>query len=181
MDHEFLAEVESRAERRNRQWYKEHLMRVLETAKENHARDIDTSIELGRKLIDVLNEKLPKPAVVPPRVVSVSETTSVMRPVEPEVLDIIYKSTTKGSGEEYLKERYKKSPEERFYDRQVTSWDYGWQHRLATIARDGSHGRRGVLRDTFYRRHGVAPDRVDAQRPATATAAVCSEYECYFN
>lgn len=60
-----------------------------------------------------LNAPQPPPAVVPLRRVIPTEIDAVMYPIEEEVLDILHKSTEKGSANKYLKERYKKAPEDK--------------------------------------------------------------------
>lgn len=54
MGHEFYADAERRANRRNRQWYQNNLLNVLQAAKENHVREIDASIVLAEELMRVI-------------------------------------------------------------------------------------------------------------------------------
>lgn len=42
-----------------------------------------------------------------------TETDAAMKPIEAKVLNILHKAKEKGASERYLKERYKKSPEEK--------------------------------------------------------------------
>lgn len=53
-DFDFCKDAMQRSERCNRQWYQNNLCKVLEKAKENRARDIDTNIRLAEDLVQVL-------------------------------------------------------------------------------------------------------------------------------
>lgn len=52
-DYDFCKDAMLRSERCNRQWYQKYLCNVLDKAKENRARDIDTSIALAHDLVQV--------------------------------------------------------------------------------------------------------------------------------
>ncbi|KAF9794829.1 hypothetical protein SFRURICE_015108 [Spodoptera frugiperda] len=182
MAHAFFADAAKRSERRNRKWYMDNLLNVLQAAKENQQRDIDASIALAEELMRRLNAPQPPPAVVPLRRVIPTEIDAVMYPIEEEVLDILHKSTEKGSANRYLKERYKKAPEDKFLYRVATSWDYGWQQKQARLkARDVNFGRSLILKHTFYRRNNVAPDPPHYGEPSGGQTSICSEYSCNFN
>lgn len=53
MAHAFFADAAKRSERRNRKWYMDNLLNVLQAAKENQQRDIDASIALAEELMRV--------------------------------------------------------------------------------------------------------------------------------
>ncbi|VVC92771.1 unnamed protein product [Leptidea sinapis] len=154
----YCADSWKRSKRRDILWYREHLMPALLAAKENRLYD----------------EKVKAPTQVLPHEVEQSDDISLMKPVEPEVLDLLYGSTEKGAGEVYLKRR--------FHFRLQTSWDYGWRQKQSKMsARDVNHGRCAILRDTFYRKNNLAPDPGHYSQPAGAQFTVCSEYSCNFN
>ncbi|XP_050682711.1 uncharacterized protein LOC126978019 [Leptidea sinapis] len=178
----YCADSWKRSKRRDILWYREHLMPALLAAKENRVRDIDATIGIAQQLLDLYDEKVKAPTQVLPHEVEQSDDISLMKPVEPEVLDLLYGSTEKGAGEVYLKRRYKKPPEDRFHFRLQTSWDYGWRQKQSKMsARDVNHGRCAILRDTFYRKNNLAPDPGHYSQPAGAQFTVCSEYSCNFN
>ncbi|KOB76318.1 Uncharacterized protein OBRU01_05998, partial [Operophtera brumata] len=124
----------------------------------------------------LIDEPLPKPVVVPPHDVIPAEDDRMMMPVEPEVLDLLYKSTEKGAElNDYIS-----SP--RYVFRVSSSWDYGWQQKKSKIrARDVNFGRCALVKDTFYRKNNLAPDPIHYGSPAGAESGICSEYACFFN
>ncbi|PZC83072.1 uncharacterized protein LOC110371309 [Helicoverpa armigera] len=179
MAHAFYTDAAERSERRNRKWYQNNLLKVLQAAKENQVREIDASIVLAEELMRRLDEPLEPPTVVPMRQIKPTEEDGMMMPVEQEVLDILHKSTEKGAVYRYLNERYKKAPEDKYLYRVVTSWDYGWQQKAARQrARDVHRGRSFVLRHTFYRRSNAAPDPPHYASPSGGQTSICSEYSC---
>ncbi|KAJ0173977.1 hypothetical protein K1T71_010123 [Dendrolimus kikuchii] len=182
MSHAFYADAENRSKRRNRLWYQENLLQVLRAAKEKQVREIDVSIAIAEKLMNKLNEPVDKPIVVPLRELIPAKDDSLMKPIEPEVLDLLYGSTEKGAAERYMKARNKKSPEDKYFFRISSNWDYGWQQKQSRIpARDVNRGRCAILRDTFYRKNNLAPDLPHYSQPAGGEVSICSEYSCNFN
>ncbi|CAG9563809.1 unnamed protein product [Danaus chrysippus] len=182
MNHAFLADAWRRSRRRDRLWYQEKLMPALRAAKERQARDIDVSIALTEELLKAYNEPVPQSTTIPPHVLIPMEDDSLMKPIEPEVTNLFYGSTEKGAAEKYLKARYKKSPEDRFYFRLTSNWDYGWQQKQCRLKpRDVNHGRCAILRDTFYRKNNLAPDPRHYSSPAGGEFSICSEYSCSAN
>lgn len=65
------------------------------------------------KTQQLLDTPAPKAIPVPLRQVEKSYEVNIMKPVEPEVLDLL-NGLESGATERYLHERYKKSPEEKF-------------------------------------------------------------------
>ncbi|XP_013193513.1 uncharacterized protein LOC106137258 [Amyelois transitella] len=183
MSHVFYADAENRSKRRIRRWYQENLMPALLANKERQVRDVDVSIALTQKMLAILDEPVAVPVVVPPHEIeSRGDDDSLMTPIEPEVLDLLYGCTEKGAAEQYLKARYKKAPEDKFYFRLATSWDYGWQQKQSRLrARDVNRGRCAILRDTFYRKNNLAPDPRHYAQPAGGEVSICSEYSCNFS
>ncbi|XP_072942750.1 uncharacterized protein [Epargyreus clarus] len=181
MTHAFFADAWKRSDRRNRMWYQEYLMKVLEACKEKQVREIDASIALGQELMRRLDEPVAVPVPVALHDVVPFEDDSLMKPIEPQVLDLLYGSTEKGAAERYLKARYKKAPEDKFYFRLASNWDYGWQQKQSRIrARECNRGRCAILRDTFYRKNNLAPDPLHYSQPAGGEISICSEYSCNF-
>ncbi|XP_068620543.1 uncharacterized protein [Battus philenor] len=178
----FYADALAKSERRNRNWCYENLLNVLEAAKEKHAREIDASIVLAKNLLQILDEKRKYPDPVPPHDLISSDASTLMKPVEPEVSNILFGSTEKGAASRYLKERNKKSPEEKFNYRASSNWDYGWQQKDSRVpARDMNRGRCAILKDTFYRKNNLAPDPPHYSEPAGGEFSICSVYSCNAN
>ncbi|XP_045777175.1 uncharacterized protein LOC123875408 [Maniola jurtina] len=182
MCHAFYADAWKRTARRDRAWYQERLMPALLAAKEKQARDIDATIAVAQDLLRIYDEPVPKPTPVAPHDIEHRDDDSLMKPIEPEVLNLLYGCTEKGAAEQYLKARYKKAPEDKFFFRVTTSWDYGWQQKQSRLrARDVNRGRRAILRDTFYRKNNLAPDPRHYCNPAGGDISLCSEYTCDTN
>ncbi|XP_073953363.1 uncharacterized protein [Choristoneura fumiferana] len=181
MSHAFGADVMQKAKRRQRKWCQENLLTVLEQAKDRQARDIEVSIELAKELLAIYAEKLPKPVEVPAHTPEPFVDDSMMRHMDPAVRAILHDSTEKGAAERYLRERNKKSPDEKYWYRVVTSWDYGWQQKASRVrARDFNFGRCALLRDTFYRKNNPAPDPPHVSQASGGEFSVCTQYSCYF-
>lgn len=53
MSYAFYAEATEKAKRRDRIWYQNNLLKVLQAAKEKRVREIDTSIALAEELMAV--------------------------------------------------------------------------------------------------------------------------------
>ncbi|KAK0183361.1 hypothetical protein PV327_001410 [Microctonus hyperodae] len=55
--------------------------------------------------------------------------TDYMRPVDEKVLAILYEKDVRSheARKNYLRERYKTSPEDKFYITDCTNWNYGWR------------------------------------------------------
>ncbi|CAB3242393.1 unnamed protein product [Arctia plantaginis] len=178
----FKTDALKRFTRRNTVWYQNNLKKVLEACKERHVRDIDTNIAMAEELEAILNEKVELPREIEPHLCEPFEDDSLMRPVAPEVLDILYRSTEKYATERYLKRRNHDSPEDKYVFRVVTSWDYGWQQKQSKQrARDFNRGRCAILRDTFYRKNNLKPDPPHYAQPSGSEFSTCSEYSCNFN
>ncbi|CAH0401427.1 unnamed protein product [Chilo suppressalis] len=179
MDHAYYADAMNRSNRRIRQWYQNNLMGVLEDRKEQQAREVDASIALATELLRRYDEPVEKPVKVPLRELAPSKDDSLMKPIEPEVLHLLYGSTEKGAAHRYLTARNKKAPEDKYFFRVTTSWDYGWQQKQSRMrARDVNRGRCAILRDTFYRKNNLAPDPPHYAQPAGGQVSICSEYAC---
>ncbi|CAH0713165.1 unnamed protein product, partial [Brenthis ino] len=182
MSHAFYADAWQKSKRRNRLWYQENLMPALLAAKERRVREIDASIALANELLEAYKEPLVKPKPVPLYELVPLEDDNLMKPIEPDVLNLLYGCTEKGAARQYLRARYKKAPEDKFYFRLTSNWDYGWQQKQSRLkARDVNRGRCAILRDTFYRKSNLAPDPPHYSSPAGGEFSICSEYSCNAN
>ncbi|XP_041982110.1 uncharacterized protein LOC121735366 [Aricia agestis] len=82
----------------------------------------------------------------------------IMRPVDPKVSKIIYKSKPEYGRDVYLKERSKLKPEDRYYFSECPNFDYGWRLRDSQVQNISLHGRRGHLTNEIRNRVGPQPD-----------------------
>lgn len=83
-----------------------------------------------------------------------------MRPVTTRVRSKLYDGFTKeGKGRyQYLCDRYKESPEDKYQFPLLSSWEYGW--RLGDVVKKNEikkppFGRTRIVADTFYTRTGI--------------------------
>ncbi|XP_033746572.1 protein ATP6V1FNB-like [Pecten maximus] len=83
-----------------------------------------------------------------------------MHPVTTNVRNKLYDGFTKeGKGRyQYLCDRYKESPEDKFQFPLLSSWEYGW--RLGDVVKKSEikkppFGRTRIVADTFYTRTGI--------------------------
>ncbi|OWF34682.1 uncharacterized protein LOC110443823 [Mizuhopecten yessoensis] len=83
-----------------------------------------------------------------------------MHPVTTQVRSKLYDGFTKeGKGRyQYLCDRYKESPEDKFQFPLLSSWEYGW--RLGDVVKKSEikkppFGRTRIVADTFYTRTGI--------------------------
>jgi len=83
-----------------------------------------------------------------------------MRPVSKDLKSKLYDGFTKeGKGRyQYLHDRYKASPEDKFQFPILNSWEYGW--RLGDVVKKEDikkpqYGRTKIVADTFYTRTGI--------------------------
>ncbi|XP_042308808.1 protein ATP6V1FNB-like [Sceloporus undulatus] len=89
---------------------------------------------------------------------SLQEPLPEMRPPTAETVQLLYQGFShEGKGRQhYLKERKRKSPEEKFYYPILSSWDYGW--RLGDAVKDirtPIYGKSRIVKDTFYFKNGI--------------------------
>lgn len=84
----------------------------------------------------------------------------MMRPVNPEHAEIIYKDTTNDGREHYLKIRSRMKPDEKYYYHQCSSWEYGWRLRDSYFGKHTAptHGRYHLFTRDGMSRSGPQPD-----------------------
>lgn len=98
-----------------------------------------------------------------------------MRPVDPLVTKILYASLNRDGRDNYLKERFKLIPEERYYFPEVSSWIYGWKmwNMPKTMPKTGL-GRQHIIKNSFYRRRGVERDPDWYKEPVVFSPTICT-------
>ncbi|GAB1609715.1 protein ATP6V1FNB-like [Argonauta hians] len=84
----------------------------------------------------------------------------LMRPIDQDTKDLLYDGISRdGKGRvKYLKQRYLEDPENKFSFPVTSGMEYGWN--IGELVKNFNigksiHGRRCILRDTFYRRNGI--------------------------
>ncbi|GBP27287.1 hypothetical protein EVAR_77301_1 [Eumeta japonica] len=122
----------------------------------------------------VLNSPQPKSKLGPTTQIEPFKDDSLMKPIEPEVLDILYKCSDNLGSEKYLKARYRKKTEERYHLRLSTTWDYGWELKKSVVSpRDVNYGRCAVIKGSFYRTKNLAPDPWYYNEPTMGDPTFC--------
>ncbi|XP_032518959.2 uncharacterized protein LOC116771262 [Danaus plexippus] len=82
----------------------------------------------------------------------------VMRPVEPEVAEIIYKPKPEFGKDTYLAKRAKVSPEKKYYFAECSNNQYGWRLKDSELRQKPLHGRCWHLTKALRSRVGPKPD-----------------------
>lgn len=82
----------------------------------------------------------------------------IMRPVDPDVHSIIYKSKPEYGRVQYLDKRYKIFPENKYYFAECVNWDYGWRLNDSGGQQKPKYGRCWHLTKTLRTRVGPQPD-----------------------
>lgn len=82
----------------------------------------------------------------------------IMRPIEPELREIVYKSKPDFGRLVYLNKRTKVMPENRFYFAECGNWEYGWRLGDSPLRQRPMFGRCWRLTKTLQSRVGPQPD-----------------------
>ncbi|KAL1487746.1 hypothetical protein ABEB36_015582 [Hypothenemus hampei] len=91
----------------------------------------------------------------------------IMKPVNPAIKKLIYTGANRDGRINYLNERVKLLPKDRYYFRECTSWDYGWNILdKSKIVQAREFGRKQIIKETFYRRRGIERDPDWYREPA---------------
>ncbi|KAF5270154.1 hypothetical protein FQR65_LT03368 [Abscondita terminalis] len=121
-------------------------------------------------------EKHPRPhsSDPPPPLVDPRAIFNVMKPVDPVTERLIYTGANKDGRLNYLHERVKIIPEDKYYFPETSSFRYGWNMwHSSTTATPVRYGRCQVIRASFYRRNGVGRDPDWYQKPQTLSSTIC--------
>ncbi|XP_035207758.1 protein ATP6V1FNB-like [Stegodyphus dumicola] len=103
----------------------------------------EASSEIKRQLPPILEDETPE----------IVELPKPMKPVPTKVKRRLYKGLSHyGAGRaDYLRERYKELPEQKFYFPICSSWEYGWTYGQEHVLEGPTHGRRQIIRTSFFR------------------------------
>ncbi|CAH0687801.1 unnamed protein product [Spodoptera exigua] len=83
----------------------------------------------------------------------------VMRPINPKHKKLIYKGLPNFGREVYLKERTRIAPEDKYYFRECSGWEYGWRLQDSYFSRHvPQYGRVWLLTRDAASRSGPQPD-----------------------
>lgn len=98
----------------------------------------------------------------------------IMKPVDSAVKKLIYTGDNKDGRINYLRERVKLLPDDRYYFPEVSSFEYGWKtwNHAKNMKKTG-FGRQQIVKDSFYRRRGVERDPDWYKEPAGYSPTVC--------
>lgn len=88
------------------------------------------------------------------------DDTRIMRPVDPEHSNMIYKDSPSYGREHYLKVRSQMKPDEKYYYHQCSSWEYGWKLRDSFFGKhvSSTYGRNHLFTRDGMSRSGPQPD-----------------------
>ncbi|XP_075979496.1 uncharacterized protein LOC142978804 [Anticarsia gemmatalis] len=90
----------------------------------------------------------------------------IMRPIDPNQKEIIYKGIPYYGREVYLKSRNKMSPESKYYFNECNGWDYGWRLGDSFFGRSApKYGRVWRLNRDVKSRTGPYPDPLHYKNP----------------
>lgn len=84
----------------------------------------------------------------------------IMRPVDPQHAELIYKDPLSYGREHYLKVRSRMKPDEKYYYHQCSSWEYGWRLRDSYFGKHvaPTYGRNHLFTRDGMSRSGPQPD-----------------------
>ncbi|KAK0084726.1 hypothetical protein PV325_006535 [Microctonus aethiopoides] len=87
--------------------------------------------------------------------------TDYMRPVDEKVLAILYAKdvTSHEARKNYLRERYKTRPEDKFYITDCTNWNYGWRLEDFPSVVTSKWGQTSTGNEMFFERNSSALKR----------------------
>lgn len=86
------------------------------------------------------------------------DSDPVMRPIEPQLTEIIYKDKPEFGRVQYLNKRGKTWPEKKFYFTECSNWEYGWRMGDSKLKQRPEFGRCWRLMRTLRTRVGPTPD-----------------------
>lgn len=98
-----------------------------------------------------------------------------MRPVDYKTKQLLYTGTQQDGRVNYLKERAKTIPEQKYYFPETTSFRYGWKMWDHAMSGEGGTrlGKSQIIKQTFYRRRGVTCDPMWYRDPIRLSPTVC--------
>ncbi|XP_013183619.1 uncharacterized protein LOC106129569 [Amyelois transitella] len=129
----------------------------------------------GHSIVDVgLGDPKEDPRLVRPD----TDTTidPVMRVVDPEQSKVIYKDKPVFGRIVYLKQRSKLAPEQKYYFRECSGWDYGWRLKDSFFSKGRPvYGRVWRLNRDVKSRSGPQPDPPYYKNPDIPASNKCPE------
>ncbi|XP_018330097.1 uncharacterized protein LOC108740312 [Agrilus planipennis] len=99
---------------------------------------------------------------------------NVMRPVNPEVKSLLYAGTEKNGRKNYLHERVKILPENKYYFQECVNWTYGW--KMWNHGKENPmirYGRCRIIEESFYRKNNVGRDPDWYREPSKLSPTTC--------
>lgn len=98
----------------------------------------------------------------------------IMRPVEPKIAEIIYKSKPEYGRVQYIEKRNKIWPEKKYYFSECSSWDYGWRMKDSGLHQKPEYGRCYHLTSAMRSRVGPQPDPAYYKSSDPPTSMKCT-------
>ncbi|XP_072944982.1 uncharacterized protein [Epargyreus clarus] len=98
----------------------------------------------------------------------------IMRPVDPKLTEVIYKSKPEFGKDQYMIKRSKEWPEKKYYFSECSNFDYGWRMRDSELRQKPEFGRCWHLMRALRTRVGPQPDphHYKASEPPGSTKCV---------
>ncbi|XP_033220055.1 uncharacterized protein LOC117174796 [Belonocnema kinseyi] len=146
--------------------YQDRLLKDLEDPKLAHkAEDLKSLSARTKKTkkrqekktrVNLKEERKTSTALRPEENVDLLEIR-IMRPLDSKMKNILCASgvETFTAASQYLKERYKEKPEDRFYYPECSSWSYGWRLKDHPPIPTSQFGNRSIVETSFYSRGTV--------------------------
>ncbi|XP_044262954.1 protein ATP6V1FNB-like [Tribolium madens] len=160
-------------------WFKKNEARLDEIANKVHLRQVPDEVkeELKERMNNYFKTIEKRHTVMhddAPPIVEEAALQSIMRPVDKHVKDLLYASAINEGRKAYLQERYKIIPEKRYYFPETTSFQYGWSmSEFSKNIKGSPFARQQIIKESFYRRRGVAQDPEWYKEPAKLSPQVC--------
>ncbi|CAH1961584.1 unnamed protein product [Acanthoscelides obtectus] len=160
-------------------WFRKNEVRLNEIANQPPTRSVPEEVknEVEQIIVDNFRNADRKPRIkaYDDELIDPGALQSIMKPVDPAVTKLIYTGANQEGRINYLHERVKLTPDQRFYFPECSSWVYGWNmwNTVKTIKKYG-FGRQQVIKESFYRRRGVERDPDWYTEPAVFSPTVCT-------
>ncbi|XP_053611888.1 uncharacterized protein LOC128676021 [Plodia interpunctella] len=131
------------------------------------------NLQKGHSIVDVgLGDPKEDPRLARPD----TDTTEdpLMRVIDPKETEIIYKDKPVFGRLVYLKHRFKKAPEDKYYFKECSGWDYGWRLKDSFFSRGrAQYGRVWRLNRDNKSRSGPQPDPSHYNSPDIPSVNKC--------
>ncbi|KAJ8920534.1 hypothetical protein NQ315_005403 [Exocentrus adspersus] len=160
-------------------WFTKNMDRLNRIANKENTRKVPQEVKdkFDNDLVESYKnvQRFPKIKVDDAPLIEPKAMQGIMKPVDPAVTKLIYTGENKDGRLNYLHERVKLLPDDRYYFPEVSSFEYGWKTwNYAKNIKKTGFGRQQIVKESFYRRRGVERDPEWYKEPAGYTPTVCN-------